>query len=384
MKRLLLWSFGILALSACSIYLGYSARSFAGILAGLSLAFVALAVLIRPLRTVITVFVSLLLTLSLAEVGLGLLPGSNAEKTTFDPTSDYVKHYWSRTDIGALPRPGRHSTRKLAPDGTDVYATHYTIGEDGFRVTPGSPISTSKRLNFLGCSFTFGEGLGDEQTLPAQVQKLLPDVKVRNFGIHGYGMHQALALMQSDRDMTGQVNIAVTGPYHAERSACVPAFTLGSPRYALKSDGSVVRDGVCGGIAYYPLARILSLSRVYSLAKAALQSQQNQDAQIDLYLGLLREIANLSASRHQVLKISYIQAAPAWFTGTYTNEKVLAAMKDMKIEVIDPNLANDARYRGLKLFLHPLDEHPSAEANGVTAAMVAASVSSLLSATQGH
>jgi hypothetical protein len=59
-------------------------------------------------------------------------------------------------------------------------------------------------------------------------------------------------------------------------------------------------------------------------------------------------------------------------------------MKDMKIEVIDPNLANDARYRGLKLFLHPLDEHPSAEANGVTAAMVAASVSSLLSATQGH
>jgi hypothetical protein len=378
MKRLLLWFAGLLALSAGVLYLGYSARNFAGMLTGLALGLISLAVLIRPLRTAITVLVSLMLAVSLAEAALALLPGPESAQTTLDPTTDYVKHYWSHTDIGALPRPGKHSTRKLAPDGVEIYATNYTIGEDGFRVTPGNPVASKKRVNFLGCSHTFGEGLGDDQTLPAQVQKLLPDVMVRNFGIHGYGMHQALALMQSQRDMSGQVNVAVTVPWHSERSACQTAYSLGSPRYVLQADGGVVRDGVCGGIAYYPLARILSLSKVYSLATTALQTQQSQDADIDLYLGILREMAKLSASRQQVLKIGFFKAKPAWFAGTYTNEKVLDAIKAMNLDVIDVDLSDKAQYRDLKLILHPLDEHASAVANEITAPLVAASVAKLL------
>ena len=378
MKRLLPWFVGLLALSVGAVYLGYLSRSFAGMLTGVALAFMAIAVVVQPLRTAITVMVSLMLALSLAEVGLGLLPAPESTQAYMDPTTDYVKHYWNHTDIGALPRPGKHTTRKLAPDGSEIYSTSYTIAEDGFRVTPGNPVASKKRLNFLGCSHTFGEGLGDDQTLPAQVQKLLPDVTVRNFGIHGYGMHQALALMQSQRDMSGQVNLAITVPWHAERSACVPSFALGSPRYVLQANGRVVRDGVCGGIAYYPLARILSLSKVYGLVKTALQTKQDQDAQIDLYLGILREMAKLSASRGQVLKIGFFKADPAWFTGRYTNEKVLDAIKAIDSDVIDLMLSDKEQYRGKKLILHPLDEHASALANEITGPLVAASLAKTL------
>lgn len=381
MKRLLLWSVALLGLSTGVMYLGYSARSFAGMLSGLALALMALALVAKPLRTGLTLLVSLMLALSLAEVALGLLPEPEAAQAKLDPTTDYVKHYWSHTDIGALPRPGKHTTRKIAPDGTEIYATSYTIGNDGFRVTPGNPANSKKRVNFLGCSHTFGEGLADDQTLPAQVQKRLPDVTVRNFGIHGYGMHQALALMQSDRDMSGQVNVAVTVPWHAERSACVPAYTLGSPRYVLQTDGTVVRDGVCGGIAYYPLSRLLSLSKVYSLAKTALQTQQSQDAQIDLYLALLREMAKLSASRQQVLTIGFFKADPEWFTGTYTNEKVLKAIKSLNLEVIDLTLSDKPEHQGKPLILHPLDEHASALANEITGPLVSASLAKHLAKT---
>jgi hypothetical protein len=374
MKRLLFLVTGILALSVGAMYFGYAARNFAGMLLSVALTLVAVAVLIRPLRTAMTVLVSMMVALSLAEVALSLVLTPESAKATMDPTTDYVKHYWSHTDIGALPRPGKHTTRKIAPDGSEIYSTSYTIGDDGFRVTPGNPLGSKKRVNFLGCSHTFGEGLGDDQTLPAQVQKLLPDVSVRNFGIHGYGMHQALALMQSQRDMAGQVNVAVTVPWHAERSACVPAFALGSPRYVLQADGSVLRDGVCGGIAYYPLARILSLSKVYGLAKTALQSPQTQDAQIDLYLGLLREMAKLSASRQQVLKVAFFKADSAWFTGSFTNEKVSAAIKAMNVDVVDLTLSDKAQYRSLKLILHPLDEHASALANQITGPIVAKSL----------
>jgi hypothetical protein len=377
MKRLILWFLSLLTLSAGVIYLGYLGRNFATMLAGFAIGLVALAVLIRPLRATITAIVSLMLALAMAEVALGLVPEPASAQATLDPTTDYVKHYWSHTDIGALPRPGKHTTRKLAPDGSEIYSTAYTIGNDGFRVTPGNPVGSKKRVNFLGCSHTFGEGLADDQTLPAQVQKLMPDVTVRNFGIHGYGMHQALALMQSQRDMSGQVNVAVTVPWHAERSACVPAYSLGSPRFLLQADGTVHRSGICGGIPYYPLARILSLSKVYRLAKTAIQTRQSQDAQIELYLGILREMSDLSAARQQVLKIGFFNADPTWFTGTYSNEKVLNAIKAMKLEVIDMNLSDKEQYRNMKLILHPLDEHASALANEITGPIVAESLMKL-------
>lgn len=378
LKRLIPWSVGLFGISAGAIYLGLQARSFAGMLAGLAIGLIAIAVVLPPLRNTVTLLASLILTLSLAELALGhLLPAPESAMTSMDPTKDLVKQYgryWQDTDLGRLPRPGQHRKRKLAPDGSEIYAVTYSIGSDGFRVTPGNPSGGAKRVNFLGCSYTFGDGLADDQTLPAQVQKILPDVTVRNFGMSGNGMHQALALMQSTRDISGQINIAVTVPWHAERSACVPSYSLASARYTLQADGSVQRDGFCGGISSYPLARLVSLSRVYEMVRTAIQTSTGQDAQIELYLGLLREMARLSASRQQVLKIAFFKADPEWFTGTYTNQKVLNAIVAMNLSVIDFTLTDKAQYKDLKLTLHPLDSHPSALANEIRAMLVSESL----------
>lgn len=399
MRKPWFWALALMALAGAATVAAYSLRNFAGILVGIALVLAAGAVLAKPLRGVLTTVISLVVALALAEAAVGLLAKSGDSATTqYDASSDYVKHYWSQSDIGATPRPGHHSTAKTTASGEVIYKTAYTIGEDGFRVTPApsaTPVSVEKpavalpkpqRVNMLGCSVTFGEGVADDQTMAFHAQQSMPGVTFKNFGIHGYGMHHAVAILESSRDTAGALNLVVTAPWHAERSACVPSFSLGSPRYRLTGDGDVngvggvVRDGVCGGIRYYPLARILSLSKVYGLIKTVLEAQKGQDPQIELYLGLIQRIASLSASRQQATLVGYIRAEDKWFTGTYTNDKVIAKIRAMGIEVIDVTLADKASKIPAQYALHPLDSHPTSAGHQARVALLTGSMATALAA----
>ena len=362
MKRNLRWSLVFSVLAAGGLVVAYEQRSFGGMLLGLSPILIAASVLFKRLRSVLTVTISLVVAVALAEFVLGL---GQQELVQLQLDADY----WSRNDLGTVPSPGRHKARKETAAGEVVYDVVYTIGDDSFRVTPGANSSRPLRVNFLGCSVTFGDGLNDDQTLPAYVNQKLSNVQVKNFGIHGFGMHQVLAILESKRDTSGQVNFLLTAPWHAERSACIPSFALGSPKFRLQTDGSVERDGVCGGIAYYPLARVLSFSRVYSLIKVALQPPQ--DVQIDLYLALIQRIGELSKIRHQQLIIGFVKAEENWFAGRYNNELIVQRLKGMNVEVIDVTLADKAEATAAKYILSRFDTHPTAAANEARATLVA-------------
>jgi hypothetical protein len=117
--------------------------------------------------------------------------------------------YFKETDIGYVANPDLHSARKLSKQGDIIYDVHYSIDNDGFRLTKLTNNEQPHRINFFGCSMTFGEGMNDEETLPYFVQKNLQEVKVKNFGWHGYGAHQALAILQSSRDTRGDINFSL-------------------------------------------------------------------------------------------------------------------------------------------------------------------------------
>lgn len=46
------------------------------------------------------------------------------------------------------------------------------------------------RIVVVGDSFTFGEGVNDDETYPAQLEKIMPNTEVLNLGVHGYGLDQ--------------------------------------------------------------------------------------------------------------------------------------------------------------------------------------------------
>jgi hypothetical protein len=54
------------------------------------------------------------------------------------------------------------------------------------------------RIVALGDSFTFGEGVGDEETWSHRLQELLPQTEVLNLGVHGYGHDQMLLHLQQE------------------------------------------------------------------------------------------------------------------------------------------------------------------------------------------
>lgn len=77
----------------------------------------------------------------------------------------------------------------------------YTIDPLGFRVTP-DPENSIGRVVFLGCSFTFGTGVEDEEPYPYILGRdFWPDHKMRNRAANAYGTaHAYLSLLQELED----------------------------------------------------------------------------------------------------------------------------------------------------------------------------------------
>ncbi len=79
--------------------------------------------------------------------------------------------------------------------------------------------SRRTRILILGDSFTFGDGVSDDETYAAQLQQMLPEVEVINFGVHGYG-HDQMLLYWKQEGVRYRPDILILGfiPEDAERN----------------------------------------------------------------------------------------------------------------------------------------------------------------------
>lgn len=347
--------------SVLTLVFSQYAQNFAASCLSLSLAFLGLSVLFKKRASIIcTVLAATCFGIFLAEALLSLLPSPATVQTYHEPHSDYATQYFAQTDLGSQAREGVHSSKKLAPNGTVIYDAVYSIGEDGFRITPSQNSGSAFRINLFGCSVAFGEGLDDNETIPFHLAQGISDSYVKNFGFHGYGVHQALAILQSNRDTKGQINLLITAPWHALRSSCLPSYTIGSPQFILDPDGKVRRIGTCGSHSY-PETLFLN-SRLYTLLQTVIQDSA-QDDQLILYLALVEEMAKLSKERGQAFIIGFIRADSNWFAGTFSNDSILSRLREIADEVVDVTLADSAEHISPKYYIHELDKHPSGLAN---------------------
>jgi len=379
------------ALAAYLFFNAYTQRSVASFLWGVSIGLVVIAILIAFLRNTLVMVISLVITLAIAETALGYLPaliakqpdtGMNTAKDKsifayFDSAQTYnTPAYWHLGEFGSQPKPGAFTAKKVASNGDVLYDTIFTIGPDGFRVTPQYDAKQSNRINFLGDSFTFGEGVADNQTMAYYVGDLinkqsgskLSPLQVKNYGIHGWGIHQSLAILQSKLDSRANIDFVLTAPWHASRAACADFFTLGSPKYKLEDSGLVKRDGYCrsfGWVEHSPkaLRGLITSSKVFNLIQDSLLVINDQDKQIELYLGVLRTIQQEAKQRGEQLVVGFIKADDAWFVGSYNNDKILAELKKSGIQVIDMTLADKNENLNPKFYVHELDKHPSSLGN---------------------
>ena len=158
---------------------------------------------------------------------------------------------WQRPDdtLGYRPKAQAGQTHAhLRMGEKTIYDVTYTTTAQGWRITPEHP-DADTALVFLGCSFTIGEGVNDQESYPYVLSQLLgKNFQAYNFGFHGYGAHQAAALIEAGELDTilqaySKVHVFFLNlEWHELRSGGFTKWDHFSPRYVLEN-GKAVRRG---------------------------------------------------------------------------------------------------------------------------------------------
>jgi len=177
--------------------------------------------------------------------------------------------------LGYAPRPGSRAHAVSYEGEHAVYDVHYTIGDDGLRISPPAG-GAEQCVLFFGCSFTFGEGVEDDGTMPFLVGvRSAGKFRAFNFGFHGYGPHHMLAALEhgivdraSDCEPSYVVYQAILA--HVNRASGLTSNGTTGPWYRRSEDGTVAyagdfaqRNGVEDGVSRSRLHAALTASHVY-------------------------------------------------------------------------------------------------------------------------
>ncbi len=343
-------------ISLSLIYLSWELKNFQFLLLSGSFFLTAFAIKFKNLREYSVPMVSTLIALTIAEY-LTLLALPNAQNLLLMDSG-----YYERVPgLGYRPKPGQYTAIKTNSNGDKIYEAVYTIGEDGYRA---DFISENYDAFLYGGSFAFGEGLNDDETI-SYFLKHNHGISAKNVGIHGYGLHQALYNIQTGvtSKKENSINILLTAPWHALRSACKPSYSGGTPRFVI-DNVSLKKEGVCPGGGLF--IRVLSRSNIVKLLKLAFAQKNNilSNSDIELYLEIIKEIKSLSEENKAKLIIGYIDAHDNDLSNTiWTNDSLIEELKRIADSVVDLSLAPKREELDAKFYLSEFDQHPSALAN---------------------
>lgn len=305
-------------------------------------------------------------------------------------------------DVPGLPyrlRPGASHKRVYSglpgEPGTPV---EYRVNAAGFR---GPEVELEKpegvvRVAVLGDSFTFGTGLGDEDTWPRQLERLCnelldaPRVEVLNFGVEGYNTTHELLVLEGmalayEPDLVlvcGYVNDPFIGsPSERPTADDLPPAVAWIERLGLSS--GVVAEGQEATEAERRTMWLRRRSRLFDLFAYELYREMSFEVTVATYqhywraesrgwqqmesaLGLLAEQTRAEGLPLLMIMYPFLARLGEDYPFRLEHERLAATCEELGIEYHElmPALA---RMDPDRLQVHPHDMHPSREANAVVA-----------------
>jgi hypothetical protein len=149
---------------------------------------------------------------------------------------------WRRyaTGLGSLPVPNTATEFKEFLDGRPIADVTYTIDANGLREIPVAAQGRPHKVAFFGCSFMFGHGVENDQTLPYYfVREARGTFEGFNFAGEGWGPHQMLREIETGivGRVAGVPDLAIYEviPDHLRRVAGRAPWEDG-PKYVLCGD----------------------------------------------------------------------------------------------------------------------------------------------------
>jgi hypothetical protein len=205
-------------------------------------------------------------------------------------------------DLGYRPRPNIKivNTSSLGQD--TIFRVTYTINGDSTRATPPAPVSADTYL-FLGDSFIFGQGLADDETLPAKFARANDfNVHTVNFSAPGYAPNQlvrALEIGMFDHLAGQRVKAVVTWiiPDHLRRVTGDGPWLGSSPRYMLY-DGTLHYTGSFDRHRWFdPLAGLRHFVDQQFVFVRAIGMKQRQERQAEIFTALMVRLQTLAREK---------------------------------------------------------------------------------------
>ena len=314
-------------------------------------------------------------------------------KEPLERQMEYSEDFFAADDIlGYKPAAARTITHRTYGKNDLLYDVSYTINADGLRLASQPKTETTHAnscLVFFGDSFTFGEGMADDQTMPYQVwERVGNNYQTVNFGFLGYGPHQMLAAIEDGR-IASQGHCRPSHivyqaiPNHVSRAAGLEAWDRHGPRYIMKPNGLVQLDGHFDDRSPATLQewlrathhglhpQIQTILGASALYRTVLRSHRPVNAQdVALFAAIVRTAKESIATAFPDAKFHVI----IW---DFDNDaelvkQVQAELRQLGVAIypistILPNFpATRARYE-----ISPYDLHPNAHAHAIIADFVA-------------
>lgn len=166
------------------------------------------------------------------------------------------------------------------------------------------------RLLILGDSFTFGDGVNNNETYPYYLQQKLPDAEVINFGVHGYG-HDQMLIYLKEEGVKYRPDIVILGYMSTDSERNMLNFRdYAKPKFRLKGDRLMLCDSPVPSIdrvlrdirwesKFFSILNILGHQLFY---KTEFYKRQEKE----LTLGILKEIAATSKNIGAVPIFAYL------------------------------------------------------------------------------
>ncbi|MDG2381575.1 MAG: hypothetical protein P8N76_07865 [Pirellulaceae bacterium] len=318
----------------------------------------------RRTATAFGLAVSLLILLVI-DAGFGILLQISAPADQHYTGADRQRFYENDPVVGYKPRAGCTVGSQKSKGLQPIYDVTYRIGEDGYRITPESQPEGEPVVLFFGGSFTFGEGVNDDETLPNQFCLAAGGARVVNAGFCGYGPQQMLASLENgrwDSFLQGRdiIAIYVFIDDHVRRAIgsmyVVSRWGSQMPCYQLESNGHVIR-------AKSFLAERRILCGLYGLVAT---SNALRYLDVDLphrikpeYFALTAQIIEQS-SRLLAAKSASSRMFVVLYPDSTTGTTVARYLRDESIEIVD---FSDLFSGDRDTYVIPFDGHPNSIAN---------------------
>lgn len=275
--------------------------------------------------------------------------------------------------MGYVPQPNAEARAYKREGGELLYDVVYRTDEFGRRITPQSTPDAGRFILFFGCSYVWGEGVAEDETLPAHAARLMPGVRVYNYGFSGYGPQQMLAKLESGElprelpEKSGTL-VYVFMCDHVRRA--VGALRMWAqwgrhfPYYTIDDDGALVRRG--SFFTGRPWR-----SRFYDTLK---REQIMAYFNVDIPIRTRPEDTVLAARIVSAARDRFLDAWPdgRFLTLIYPwipeckgdSASFTAALTDAGVEVLDYSNLLDMTAPGYRI---PHDLHPAAQAHHAVA-----------------